>query len=237
MELAATGDAASTCPSCGSVLWSDDGQKKRMIRMRQVMATTSDKTSRIQDDSDDREPEFFHKQILLDMAESSVETAFKVNDDDFPFGMEFVGKVTFREMNFGKRDNTGETLMIAGKEFPQNGFAVCRGCGKVQGGEKPAHTMTCNKKDADPAKNILDFLYLYREFSSQALRILLPAKPTSWTDKQVHSFTAAFYLGLKKKFEGNIDHLRATIHEEPSLDHQYRKRYLVLYDMVPGGTG
>ncbi len=237
MELAATGDAASTCPSCGSVLWSDDGQKKRMIRMRQVMATTSDKASRIQDDSDDREPEFFHKQILLDMAESSVETAFKVNDDDFPFGMEFVGKVTFREMNFGKRDNTGETLMIAGKEFPQNGFAVCRGCGKVQNGEKPAHTMTCNKKDADPAKNILDFLYLYREFSSQALRILLPAKPASWTDKQIHSFTAAFYLGLKKKFEGNIDHLRATIHEEPSLDHQYRKRYLVLYDMVPGGTG
>jgi DEAD/DEAH box helicase domain-containing protein len=140
MELAATGDAASTCPSCGSVLWSDDGQKKRMIRMRQVMATTSDKASRIQDDSDDREPEFFHKQILLDMAESSVETAFKVNDDDFPFGMEFVGKVTFREMNFGKRDNTGETLMIAGKEFPQNGFAVCRGCGKVQNGD-PYHDL------------------------------------------------------------------------------------------------
>ena len=99
------------------------------------------------------------------------------------------------------------------------------------------HTMTCSKKDADPQKNILDFLYLYREFTSQALRILLPAKPLSWSDRKLHSFTAAFYLGLKKKFEGNIDHLRATIHEEPSPDHQYRKRYLVLYDMVPGGTG
>jgi len=237
MELAATGDTTSTCPSCGSVLWCDDGQKKRMIRMRQVMATTFDHASRIQDDSDEREPEFFHKQILLDMAESSVEAAFKVSDEDFPFGMEFVQKVTFREMNFGKRDNTGETLWIAGKEFPKNGFAVCRGCGKVQGGEKPPHTMTCSKKDADPAKNILDFLYLYREFTSEALRILLPAKPLSWPDRKLHSFTAAFYLGLKKRFEGNIDHLRATIHEEPSPDHQYRKRYLVLYDMVPGGTG
>ncbi len=237
MELAAKGETTSTCPSCGSVLWSDDGQKKRMIRMRQVMATTSDHASRIQDDSDEREPEFFYKQIHLDMTESSVEAAFKVSDEDFPFGMEFVRKVTFREMNFGKRDNTGETLMIAGKEFPRNGFAVCRGCGKVQGGEKPLHTMTCNKKDADPAKNILDFLYLYREFTSQALRILLPARPLSWTDRKLHSFTAAFYLGLKKRFEGNIDHLRATIHEEPSPDHQYRKRYLVLYDMVPGGTG
>lgn len=237
MELVVTGDTISTCPSCGSVLWSDEGQKKRMIRMRQVMATTSDHASRIQDDSDEREPEFFHKQILLDMAESSVEVAFKVSDEDFPFGMEFVRKVTFREMNFGKRDNTGETLWIAGKEFPKNGFAVCRGCGKVQEGNEPRHTMTCSKKDADPGKNILDFLYLYREFTSQALRILLPARPLSWSDRKLHSFTAAFYLGLKKKFEGNIDHLRATIHEEPSPDYQYRKRYLVLYDMVPGGTG
>jgi len=236
MELV-VGDTSSTCPSCGSVLWCDDGQKKRMIRMRQVMATTSDYTSRIQDDSDEREPEFFHKQILLDMDESSVESAFKVSDEVFPFGMEFVRKVTFREMNFGKQGNTGETVMIAGREIPKNGFAVCRGCGKVQGGERPVHTMTCSKRDADPAKNILDFLYLYREFSSEALRILLPAKPLSWPDRKLHSFTAAFYLGLKKKFEGNIDHIRATIHEEPSPDHQYRKRYLVLYDMVPGGTG
>ncbi|MDO9585593.1 MAG: DUF1998 domain-containing protein, partial [Syntrophales bacterium] len=127
--------------------------------------------------------------------------------------------------------------MIAGKDIPKNGFAVCRGCGKVQNDKKPSHTLTCSKKDSDPEKNILDFLYLYREFTSQALRILLPVQPLSWTDKKLHSFTAALYLGLKRKFEGNIDHLRTTIHEEPSPDHQYRKRYLVLYDMVPGGTG
>jgi DEAD/DEAH box helicase domain-containing protein len=151
--------------------------------------------------------------------------------------MEFVQKVTFREMNFGKRDNGGETIMIAGKEIPKNGFAVCLGCGKVQNGKKPSHTLTCSKKDSDPAKNILDFLYLYREFTSQALRILLPMQPLAWSDRKLHSFTAALYLGLKRKFEGNIDHLRTTIHEEPSPDHQYRKRYLVLYDMVPGGTG
>ena len=237
MEMAATGDTTATCPSCGSVLWSDDGQKQRMIRMRQVIATTSDRESRIQDDSDEREPEFFHKQVLLQMDEASVESAFKISDENFPFGMEFVQKVTFREMNFGKRDNIGESIMIAGKDIPKNGFAVCRGCGKVQGNTKPSHTLTCSKKDSDPERNILDFLYLYREFTSQALRILLPAQPLSWTDKKLHSFTAALYLGLKRKFEGNIDHLRTVIHEEPSPDHQYRKRYLVLYDMVPGGTG
>ncbi|MBW6486376.1 MAG: DEAD/DEAH box helicase [Syntrophobacterales bacterium] len=237
MELAATGDTTATCPSCGSVMWSDDGQKRRMIRMRQVMATTSDRDSRIQDDHDEREPEFFHKQLLLDMDESSVESAFKISDEDFPFGMEFVRKVTFREMNFGKRDNGSETILIAGKEYPKDGFAICRVCGKVQGNKEPRHTLACPQKDADPKKNILDFLYFYREFSSQALRILLPAKPLSSQDRTLSSFTAALYLGLKKKFEGNIDHLRTTIHEEPSPDHHYRKRYLVLYDMVPGGTG
>ncbi len=74
--------------------------------------------------------------------------------------------------------------------------------------------MTCNKKDADPAKNILDFLYLYREFNRGRCEFFCLLSPLPGTDKQIHSFTAAFYLGLKKKFEGNIDHLRATIHEE-----------------------
>ncbi len=46
------------CPRCNSNLWSDSAQKRNMIRLRQVFATTSDKESSIGDDSDDRQPVF-----------------------------------------------------------------------------------------------------------------------------------------------------------------------------------
>ena len=53
---------------------------------------------------------------------------------------------------------------------------------------------------------------------------------------EVESFVAAFMLGMKKKF-GNIDHLGATVSQEPVPDADYRNQYLVIYDTVPGGTG
>ncbi len=44
-------------------------------------------------------------------------------------------------------------------------------------------------------------------------------------------------MGLKERFEGNVDHLQVMIHEEPLPEVNMKKRYLVLYDQVPGGTG
>ena len=52
------------------------------------------------------------------------------------------------------------------------------------------------------------------------------------------SFIAALQLGLKKKFGGSIDHLRVAQNVEPDPeDSELSKRYLVIYDSVPGGTG
>lgn len=79
-------------------------------------------------------------------------------------------------------------------------------------------------------------LFLYREFETEALRLLIPATTMDATNVRVESFVAAFMLGMKKKF-GNVDHLRATISEVPVPEADYRKQYLVIYDSVPGGTG
>ena len=53
------------CPKCGSEQFADEGQKKEILRLTQVMATSDDKSSRIKDDSDSREIKFYNKQLLI----------------------------------------------------------------------------------------------------------------------------------------------------------------------------
>ncbi|MCD6533988.1 MAG: DUF1998 domain-containing protein, partial [Deltaproteobacteria bacterium] len=71
----------------------------------------------------------------------------------------------------------------------------------------------------------------------EAIRILLPVSIISGADRKLQSFIAAIQLGLKRKFRGKIDHLQTTVHEEPLPDSSFKRKYLVLYDTVPGGTG
>ena len=126
------GGQSSQCPRCGSAMWCDDGQVRRMIKMRQVIATTYDSNSRIQDDSDDREPEFFNKRMLVAVDTREIVSAYRIDAPDLPFGFEYIQKADFREINFGNRTTLGETINIAGQGVPKMGFVVCRRCGKVE---------------------------------------------------------------------------------------------------------
>ncbi|MCB0288743.1 MAG: DEAD/DEAH box helicase [Calditrichaeota bacterium] len=227
-----------SCPQCGSPLWADEGQKRRMLRLRQVVANTSDRESRSRDESDDREPEFYHKHLLVEAPEANVEKAYRIDDDTLPFGFEYLSRVTLREINFGPRSLAGETIDIAGQQFPRQGFEVCNVCGKIQQDKnKPLHALNCRYRNSDSRDMISEYLYLYREFSSEAFRILIPELAHDEGGGMLHSFIAALFLGLKKYFHGNIDHLRTAVQREPLPGGQYSKKYLVLYDQVPGGTG
>ncbi len=228
----------STCPRCGSVMWSEAAQKRKMLRMRQVFATTPDRDSRITDDSDDREPVFFNRQIMVDFEDKAITSAYKVDNEDLPFGFEFLSKASFREINFGRKVVNAEEITIAGVTLPRKGFSICSNCGKIQDDKgNIKHAFTCTARDKDSTQNITDCVYIYREFSSEAIRILLPVTTFAGSDRKLHSFVAGFQLGLKRKFGGNIDHLQTTVYEDPVPDSTFRKKYLVLYDTVPGGTG
>lgn len=231
-------EARLTCPRCGSRQWSDSGQQHPMVRMRQVFASTSDKRSRTGDDSDDRRPVFFKRQLLVDYEDTSITSAFSIEDEEVPFGFEFLSRVEFREINFGENSMDGADVRIAGEEAPRKGFKICRHCGKVpdRRGETK-HTLSCPARNRDREDDFIQALFLYREFSSEAIRILLPETTLTGSERTRHSFIAALQLGLKKEFGGGIDHLRVTEFEEPIPDSAHRKRSLILYDSVPGGTG
>ncbi|MGH8574971.1 MAG: DUF1998 domain-containing protein, partial [Gammaproteobacteria bacterium] len=238
-EDIATGDAHA-CPSCGEPHWGDLGQRRQLVRLRQVRATTEDARSRIGDEAEDREPTFYTRQLLPDFLARDVEFAYRLASDALPFGFEFIRRIKFRELNFGKYGEAGEISIIAGTESARPGFRICRHCGKVQRPRRQPpspHAFNCPMRDREDAQALVDCLYLYREFESEALRILVPLTEVASDERPLDSFVAALQLGLKLKFRGRVDHLRMTSYAEPDPETGAPCRYLLLYDSVPGGTG
>ena len=118
------------------------------------------------------------------------------------------------------------------------GFELCRSCGKVQRGPAKAsnHTWACTYRDKPDNAQLRNLLFMYREFSSEAVRFLLPG--ASFCDEEGQpSFVGALHLGLRHRFGGKVDHLRSALGEEPEPGSQQRKTFLYLFDSVPGGTG
>ena len=167
------------CPRCGDVMWSDAGQRREMLPLRMVHAATSDRRARILDERDDREPLFHTRQLAADFEPAAVKRAYAMTGSDAPFGFEYIETATFREMNFGRLGTGGQPVTFAGLALPRDGFRVCRRCGTVQkrGDDDPQHTSTCSARKAAQA-DIADCLYLYREFSSEAVQMLLPVLDT-----------------------------------------------------------
>jgi DEAD/DEAH box helicase domain-containing protein len=230
------GDEATACPACHSAGWRDSGQQFRLLKLRQVFANTPDRESRIKDDKDDRQPRFFERQILVELGHQDRTQAWRVDDDKLPFGFEYLERATFRDVNFGEPSGQGTRSTIAGREGMRPGFEICGRCGKVQRSENPEHAFSCPSRKEGSRQEIESCLYLYREFASEALRLLLPMMDLG-TTRQLHSFVAALQMGLRELFGGSVDHLRTTVYSDPVPGSTLRKQYLVLFDTVPGGTG
>ena len=226
------------CPRCGHSGYADQGQVKEMARLRQVQATTEDARSRFGDDSDERNPQFFTRQLLILPDLSRREISLAIEDEDFPFGAEYLASSSFREINFGEPTPVGQTHTIAGKGLKVRGFELCSSCGKVQRGPAKAsnHTWGCRYRDKPAAAQVNQQLFMYREFNSEALRFLLPGA-NFWDEAGQPSFVGALHLGLRHRFGGKVDHLQSAVAEEPQPGSQQRKTFLYLFDSVPGGTG
>jgi DEAD/DEAH box helicase domain-containing protein len=237
-------DVHMACPRCGDGMWADAAQRRTLLRFKQAIANSNDTEVRIDDSADDREPKFYVRQLMADFAAENIREAWKLNTDALPFGFEFINRVTFRDVNFGELAKPGDAFKVADKESIRPGFRLCKECGKVQRTPRrfgaPAeqdHSLDCSKRGSDDPANVLECLYLYREFESEALRILVPYTKNGVDEEVVQSFMAAVQLGLKKRFGGRVDHLRMVMQDEPGKDGGPRRHYAMLFDSVPGGTG
>lgn len=233
----------SVCPVCHSAEWADSGQKVTMLKPQIVYSKGNYSASLIDDENDNRTTRFYMDQMLVDVKDEDIIKAYEMDNKDFPFGYEFARKAVLRQINFGASDIKGPKTMVDGIEAVRSGFRICRFCGYVQSGDEDKgvqHSKTCpaarNPDRAEYRDAIVPCMYLYREFQTEVLRILMPVTSHEVSEVKQESFTAAFMLGMKEYF-GNVDHIHATICDVPSDEGPYRKKYLVVYDSVPGGTG
>ena len=236
LELEGRSEPRASCPHCDSPLWADEGQRRNMLRMRQVISTSSEQESRSYDESDDREPQFYQKNMFVVKEDADISEAFFIDREEVPFGFEFFRKITLREVNFGEKMAGGPQLTIAGRSVVDRPFELCGACGKVKKNGKIEHAVYCRYWGKEENEKVIEACFLYREFTSEAIRMLLPVASFD-VDRKIHSFVAALDLGLRKKFRGDPGHLMTTVTDEPVPGSDVRKRYLVLYDGVPGGTG
>lgn len=237
----ATSGARNQCPACGSLNWVDASLKRDLVRLRQVVSTSLDRKARSDDRKDDREREFFNRHESVVIPTDAVRNAYQIRDAVIPFGFEFLAKLVLRVVNLGQDAPETHAYRLGGKEVTSNGFALCPDCGKVQGKrsargeEEMRHDLSCRRagRTAEPLKAV----FLYRELQSEAIRVLLPSTGDSAV-REMDSFVAALHLGLRLFFKGSIAHLKGSLDEQPVRGStQLRRRYLVLYDEVPGGTG
>ena len=240
MELVQASQFSAVCPVCSSRMWSDQGQQHDMVRFTKAMAYVDLQESRVGDDGDNRERAQFQTNHYFEMPPEGSGDAFII--PSLPFGIEYHDQVTLREINFAPKNSVGQSIPIAGEEQPEQGFKTCRDCGVTIETARssdanqlmPKHTRNC--ASSTTAQQIeWENIYLYRQVTSEAIRILLPVS-TTFVDEKIATFEASLDLALRKKFQGNPDHLRILPHNEPAVDGS-RRRFLVIYDTVQGGTG
>ena len=88
--------------------WSHVEQKRTLLRFRQAIANANDERTRIDDRSDDREPRFFVRQLLVDVDPAAVMIAWKLQDDRLAFG--------FEAMRWGRPSMNCESVARVGRE-------------------------------------------------------------------------------------------------------------------------
>lgn len=230
------GEMGNACPMCGSPVWADTGRVLPLVRLRQVFAGASDRDSRIGDDRDDRVSLGYLRDTQVTFKPDARAGAWVLGQGSEPFGWEYLSRASFREINYGRREPTGNRLTVGGRSEIRAGFIICKECGQLQSGAAAKHAPSCKARNPAAAGNFIECVYLYRAFDSEAVRILLPVVDFA-SNREVQSLVAGIRTGLRMYFGGRVDHLRMTLESEPVKDSTLRRQYLVLYDSIPGGSG
>ena len=174
--------------------------------------------------------------MFVSKKDADISEAYFIDREEVPSGFEFFRKITLREVNFREKTAAGPQLTIARRPVVDRPFELCGACGKVKKSGPIDHAVFCRYWGKEAKEKVIEACFLYREFTSEAIRMLLPVASFD-VERNIHSFVAALDLGLRKKFRGDPGHLMTTVTDEPVPGSDIRKRYLVLYDGVPGGTG
>jgi len=179
----------------------------------------------------------------VDVDPATITEAWKLPDEDRPFGVERAN-ATLTFLNLGRSDRTGEEVFVEGETRLASRFDTCLHCGVVQGAKEESkvpdigqHRSWCVVKAGK--KQSTKKLVLTHTLDTEVVRMILPMANFE-VNKRLASFKAALMLGLKLNLGGSPDHLRVLVSSAPvrgGAEDGSRRRFLVIRDTVPGGTG
>lgn len=246
---AATDTAA--CPRCGEPRIADRAALHKVVTLSRVTAHDRRDDARIRDDADERRHRYYHRAVAIDVAPEHLEPG-SWRHARRTFGVDFTRRAAIRRFNLGQMQaDTSDTDLFAGQETQLNPFRVCASCGGVpdDGPQRPqADPLTGSRGESPshhrpwcPQRRVADggpheAVILAHELRTEALRILLPVADTQIAER-VASFSAALMAGVSAKYGGHPDHLDVEVATMPDGETGRRRRFLVLYDTLPGGTG
>lgn len=219
-----------------------------LLRLKRAVANIdrADKT-RITETDEARNPRYYQRRLLMNFGTGDVRSAWKLESSQAIYGFEFIAEARFHDLNLGQPSPASaveHATLIAGDDSGKTGFSLCKTCGMVQPyrgsareeERKQVHTPDCADRHTAGTDHLEDMLFLYREFESECLRIMVP-KGFGSGERTTYSFMSALQLGLRKRFGGKVDHLRFETMSEAGAGDGSGKTYILIYDSVPGGTG
>ncbi|APU22558.1 DEAD/DEAH box helicase [Actinoalloteichus sp. GBA129-24] len=242
----------SRCPRCRSAAIADTGCLHRVLAPSRVTARSRREDARISDDAEDRERMAYETATSVDIDVADIARG-AWRREGATFGVDFASRAVIRRFNLGRRRfDIQPSGRIAGEDVRISGFGVCEECGYATamdpqtyappGADATAsvslsaspHRPWCSRWRAmAPLK---ERLLLVHPLETEAIRILLPAV-TIRVDERRASLSAALTAGIAKVYRGDPQHLRITPASMPDQETGERRRFLVIYDRLPSGTG
>ena len=234
-ELSVTANQTK-CPHCNTGSWADKGRLFDLVRLSKVLAVSGDRQSQSLDETDERDRTYQFVQTQVQFDSRDVPVAYTSTEKTVPFGFEYLKRATVRQINFGPSISSSAPIQIAGNEQKAHGFSMCADCGCVKYPKTQfRHEYGCKKAGA-PVEENTD-VFLYHDFDTEAVRILLPSLSQFSETRKIDSFCAALNMGFKLHYGGQLDHLQATTQKEPIEGLDWHKDFAFVFDTVPGGTG
>ncbi|KOV12143.1 RNA helicase [Streptomyces sp. XY431] len=249
------------CPRCNGTRIQDDGCLFQVVEPAVVTSRARREDARIRDDRDEREQRSYTLTDAVDIDPATIEPG-AWRHTTATFAVEYTRSAWIRRFNLGPlRYDTPARDAFAGQEVRLNPFHVCTGCGAATADGKPVfdedsdaveastaaarnpelrhHRPWCPlRRGKSPRESGVsqEPVVLAHQLPTEALRVLLPAAVVD-VDAKVHSFRAALHLGVDLHFGGEPQHLDTTLAVMPGPTPGETRRYLVLFDRLPGGTG
>ncbi|GAB2445551.1 DEAD/DEAH box helicase [Streptosporangium sandarakinum] len=242
------------CPRCGGRDIGELDSLYGVLRPTRVTAHDRRDDAQIRDDHEDRQRRYYETAVAVDIAPEDIAPG-SWRHKKAVFGVDFTRKAVIRRFNLGTtRYDRPATDRFAGEDVRLNPFHTCPACGgtTVDGPPQSAaqaaltatsladparrhHRPWCvHRRSAHDAEHVR--LILAHELRTEALRILLPVA-TLLIEERMASFEAALMAGVAAEYGGDPAHLAVVTATMPDQETGRRRRFLVLHDTLPGGTG